>query len=108
MLSRSVPLRKQQAAKEKAVWASLPPESRSAYRPPLQPLRVVIMSATLRVSDFLQPSLFTPLPPVINVTSRQFKVETHFSKRTETKHYLKEVHRKVCRSLILPIAIALP
>jgi hypothetical protein len=37
-------------------------------RPPLQPLKLIIMSATLRVSDFVEnPTLFATPPPVIKV-----------------------------------------
>lgn len=39
------------------------------------PLKLVIMSATLRIADFTQnPLLFSSVPPVISIEARQFKV----------------------------------
>lgn len=50
------------------------------------PLKLLIMSATLRVEDFTQNQrLFTTPPPVIKVESRQFPVTVHFNKRTDRK-----------------------
>ncbi|KAF8967048.1 P-loop containing nucleoside triphosphate hydrolase protein [Flammula alnicola] len=49
----------------------------------VKPLRLVIMSATLRVSDFAEnKTLFTNPPPVVNVAARQHPVTIHFSRRT--------------------------
>ncbi|KIM43329.1 hypothetical protein M413DRAFT_444160 [Hebeloma cylindrosporum] len=49
----------------------------------IKPLRLIIMSATLRVSDFAEnKTLFTTPPPVINVAARQHPVTIHFSRRT--------------------------
>ncbi|KAF8176995.1 P-loop containing nucleoside triphosphate hydrolase protein [Pholiota molesta] len=49
----------------------------------VKPLRLIIMSATLRVSDFAEnKTLFTTPPPVINVAARQHPVTIHFSRRT--------------------------
>ena len=61
------------------------------------PLKVIIMSATLRVTDFTSnPRLFLPAPPVVSVDSRQFPVTVHFNKRT-VEDYLGESLRKVCK-----------
>lgn len=66
----------------------------------LPPLKLIIMSATLRVSDFSEnPRLFPPAvcsspPPVIHVESRQFPVTCHFAKITHAD-YLKAAFRKV-------------
>ena len=61
------------------------------------PLKLIIMSATLRVEDFTTNArLFRPVPPVISVESRQFPVTVHFNKRTPTD-YLAEAYRKVCK-----------
>ena len=48
------------------------------------PLKLVIMSATLRVEDFTQNTLLFPniRVPVLEMDARQYKVTTHFSKRT--------------------------
>jgi len=64
----------------------------------IKPLKLVIMSATLRVADFLQnPNLFrNGVPPLIEVEGRQFDVTTHFARRTE-RDYVDEVFVKVCR-----------
>lgn len=60
------------------------------------PLKLVIMSATLRVSDFIENSFLFPIvPPVINIDARQFPVATQFSKKTPSD-YLLAAYRKVC------------
>ena len=61
------------------------------------PLKLVIMSATLRVGDFTENiRLFKTPPPVVNVESRQFPVTVHFNKTTR-EDYLGEAFRKVCK-----------
>eukprot|EP00090_Calanus_glacialis_P000206 TRINITY_DN10139_c0_g1_i2.p1 TRINITY_DN10139_c0_g1~~TRINITY_DN10139_c0_g1_i2.p1 ORF type:complete len:1165 (-),score=488.14 TRINITY_DN10139_c0_g1_i2:35-3529(-) len=61
------------------------------------PLKVIIMSATLRVSDFTENSrMFKIPPPVISVESRQFPVTVHFNKRTH-EDFMGEAFRKVCK-----------
>ncbi|XP_003461675.2 probable ATP-dependent RNA helicase DHX37 [Cavia porcellus] len=62
-----------------------------------RPLKLLVMSATLRVEDFTQnPRLFASPPPVIRVESRQFPVTVHFNKRTP-EDYSGECFRKVCK-----------
>lgn len=62
------------------------------------PLKLLIMSATLRVEDFTQNKrLFTTPPPVIKVESRQFPVTVHFNKRTPLDDYSSECFRKICK-----------
>ncbi|XP_037016970.2 probable ATP-dependent RNA helicase DHX37 isoform X1 [Artibeus jamaicensis] len=64
----------------------------------LKPLKLLIMSATLRVEDFTQNQrLFSKPPPVIKVESRQFPVTVHFNKRTPLEDYSGECFRKVCK-----------
>jgi ATP-dependent RNA helicase DHX37/DHR1 len=59
------------------------------------PLKLVLMSATLRVEDFISGrKLFRDVPPVIEVPTRQFPVTTHFSKRTGAD-YLSQAYKKV-------------
>jgi len=84
ILSRVVPLR-EQIAKEGSMKDVFP-------------LRVIIMSATLRVDDFAKnPQLFVENPPpVVNVQARQFPVSVHFSRRTEMRNYLEATFKKVC------------
>jgi len=61
------------------------------------PLKLIIMSATLRVEDFTKnQKLFRSIPPVISVDSRQFPVTVHFNKVT-VEDYLGETYRKVCK-----------
>lgn len=65
----------------------------------LPPLKLIIMSATLRVTDFsenhrLFPRATSGPPPVVHVESRQFPVTCHFAKVTQDD-YLKAAFRKV-------------
>jgi len=76
LLSRIVPLRNKQQQR---------------------PLKLIIMSATLRVEDFTENKrLFKNLPPVIKVESRQYQVAVHFNKNTY-EDYLTEAYRKTCK-----------
>ncbi|KRZ59423.1 putative ATP-dependent RNA helicase DHX37, partial [Trichinella nativa] len=59
-------------------------------------LHLVIMSATLRVEDFLSPKLFKQTPRVIHVSSRQYPVTVHFNRHTD-EDYLAAAFRKVCQ-----------
>jgi ATP-dependent RNA helicase DHX37/DHR1 len=85
---------------------------------PISPLKLIIMSATLRyllllpdfppgmrvfanltrrVDDFVKnPTLFPSPPPMVNVPSRQYPVTIHFNKRTPGD-YLQEAFSKVCK-----------
>lgn len=65
-------------------------------------LKLIVMSATLRVDDFLAPKLFgAKAPPVLNVESRQFPVTVHFNRRTrpdflqESFKKCSQIHRKL-------------
>ncbi|KAI6217491.1 hypothetical protein M3Y99_01763100 [Aphelenchoides fujianensis] len=61
------------------------------------PLKLVIMSATLRLSDFMQQRLFpTTLPKLLSVESRQFPVTVHFERRTPDDH-MRAAFLKVCK-----------
>ncbi|XP_010523962.1 PREDICTED: ATP-dependent RNA helicase DEAH13 [Tarenaya hassleriana] len=60
------------------------------------PLKLILMSATLRVEDFLSGRrLFPDLPPVIEVPTRQYPVTIHFSKKTEIVDYIGQAYKKV-------------
>lgn len=62
-----------------------------------KPLKLIIMSATLRVSDFTEnTTLFDSPPPVLKVEARQYPVSVHFNKKTPFE-YLDEVFRKTCK-----------
>ncbi|KAH7392957.1 DEAH-box RNA helicase-like protein [Pyrenochaeta sp. MPI-SDFR-AT-0127] len=82
MLSRIVDLRAQLARDD----------------PSKKPLKLVIMSATLRISDFTENKrLFRDEPPpLIKAEGRQYAVTTHFARRTQ-RDYAEEMYRKVCR-----------
>ncbi|RDW83894.1 ATP-dependent RNA helicase ECM16 [Aspergillus mulundensis] len=70
----------------------------SAEDPSVRPLKLVIMSATLRISDFTQnASLFRQgPPPLVQAEGRQYPVTIHFSRRTH-RDYVEEAFRKVSR-----------
>ncbi|XP_069817056.1 probable ATP-dependent RNA helicase DHX37 [Dendropsophus ebraccatus] len=62
------------------------------------PLKLIIMSATLRIEDFTENKRLFPIaPPVIKVDTRQFPVTVHFNKRTPLDDYAGECFRKVCK-----------
>uniref|UniRef100_A0A7N8XR10 RNA helicase n=1 Tax=Mastacembelus armatus TaxID=205130 RepID=A0A7N8XR10_9TELE len=55
------------------------------------PMKLLVMSATLRVEDFTEnQKLFRTPPPVIRVDARQFPVTIHFNKRTPLEDYTGE------------------
>lgn len=69
----------------------------------LSPLKLIIMSATLKVSDFSENRrLFPVSPPIIHVESRQFPVTCHFARVTHND-YLKAAFRKVSLFIIILI-----
>lgn len=82
MVSRIVDLRKSMAKED----------------PSVKPLKVVIMSATLRISDFTEnASLFRQgPPPLVQAEGRQYPVTVHFARRTH-RDYVEEAFRKVSR-----------
>ncbi|RBQ85711.1 hypothetical protein VDGD_08371 [Verticillium dahliae] len=64
---------------------------------PLKPLKIIIMSATLRVEDMTQNSqLFATPPPVVEVEGRQHPVTIHFARRTRPD-YVDELYNKISR-----------
>lgn len=62
-----------------------------------KPLKLIIMSATLRVSDFAEnKTLFPNTPTILQIGSRQFPVSVHFNRRTNYD-YLEEAFRKTSK-----------
>ncbi|KAH9841541.1 P-loop containing nucleoside triphosphate hydrolase protein [Rhodofomes roseus] len=62
-----------------------------------KPLRLIIMSATLRVSDFAEnKTLFSTPPPIIHIPARQHPVTVHFSRRTASD-YVSEAVKKASK-----------
>ncbi|OCL12914.1 P-loop containing nucleoside triphosphate hydrolase protein [Glonium stellatum] len=82
MLSRIVDLRAEMARKD----------------PKNKPLKLIIMSATLRISDFTENQrLFRhSVPPLIKAEGRQYSVTNHFSRRTN-RDYVEEAFHKICK-----------
>lgn len=72
-----------------------------------KPLKLIIMSATLRIEDFTNNTrLFKTPPPVCKIEVRQFPVTVHFNKRTpgyevdgsyDEYAYLNEACNKICK-----------
>ena len=76
--------------------------AQAAALEPCWPLKLVIMSATLRTADFVDNRrLFPTQPPLITVPARQFPVTVHFARRTPQEGgehaYIDAAFRKVCR-----------
>jgi len=74
--------------------ASLPLRKKAAIEDPdnVVPLKLVIMSATLRVKDFTENNkLFASSSPpsIVTIPGRTFPVTIHHSKVTELDHYGK-------------------
>jgi ATP-dependent RNA helicase DHX37/DHR1 len=65
------------------------------------PLKLVIMSATLRVEDFVENETLFPecdgKPPVVKVEGRQHKVIVHYNKKTPELGYIEEVLKKIVK-----------
>ncbi|KAI0405309.1 DEAH-box RNA helicase [Xylaria palmicola] len=80
MLSRTVKLREEMAHED----------------PRISPLKLIIMSATLRISDVTNSTLFPSPPPVLDIEGRQYPVTTHFSRRTQPD-YVDEAFKKIIR-----------
>lgn len=82
---------------------------KSEQNPDPRPLKLIIMSATLNINDFLHEKLFAASlrPPVVEAEGRQHKVTTHFALRSradyveETIEKVKRAHRKLPKGGIL-------
>lgn len=60
------------------------------------PLKIVIMSATLRVADFIANTrLFPTPPPVVEVPARQYPVKIHFNRRTPLDDWFEQALTKL-------------
>ena len=62
------------------------------------PLRLIIMSATLRVSEFSENKIFQGLlkPRIVEISSRQYPVHIYHSKKTEDD-YINEAFKYCCK-----------
>ena len=65
------------------------------------PLKLIIMSATLNLDDFIKnEKLFKISPPVVKVDSRQYEVTCHYNKHTPediSEVYIEEAFRKISK-----------
>ncbi|PMD28632.1 P-loop containing nucleoside triphosphate hydrolase protein [Hyaloscypha hepaticicola] len=81
MLSRVVKLREEMAIED----------------PSIKPLKLIIMSATLRITDFTHnTTLFATPPPVLQAEGRQYPVTVHFARKTH-HDYVEEAFRKISK-----------
>ncbi|KAG8428853.1 putative ATP-dependent RNA helicase DHR1 [Metarhizium acridum] len=65
--------------------------------PTVKPLKLIIMSATLRIEDLTMNSMLFPTPPpVLEVEGRQHPVTIHFARKTH-HDYVEEAFRKITR-----------
>ncbi|KAK2002053.1 helicase associated domain-containing protein [Colletotrichum falcatum] len=65
--------------------------------PSIKPLKIIIMSATLRVEDMTNnTTLFPTPPPVVEVEGRQHPVTIHFARHTQAD-YVDEAFKKIMR-----------
>ncbi|KAL6635093.1 hypothetical protein ACP70R_027764 [Stipagrostis hirtigluma subsp. patula] len=92
MLSRVIKIRK-------AVYSDQQEKIRSGLNinpeEMISQLKVVLMSATLQLKDFISNRrLFDVIPPAVKVPVRQFPVTIHFSRRTHDD-YLGQAYKKV-------------
>ncbi|QSZ37691.1 hypothetical protein DSL72_008790 [Monilinia vaccinii-corymbosi] len=81
MLSRVVKLREEMALEDSSI----------------KPLKLIIMSATLRITDFTEnKTLFSTPPPVLQAEGRQYPVTIHFARKTH-HDYVEEAFRKISK-----------
>lgn len=81
LLSRVVKLREEMAVEDSST----------------KPLKLIIMSATLRIADFTQnKTLFSTPPPVLQAEGRQYPVTTHFARKTH-HDYVDEAFKKISK-----------
>eukprot|EP00808_Paulinella_micropora_P021713 g55626.t1 len=92
LLSRVVPLRRK-------LWQQQQEEEEGASAQRVYPLKLLVMSATLRVHDFLQNALLFPgtPPPLVEVEGRQFPVTVHFARKTAFEDYVDCAIEKVLK-----------
>jgi ATP-dependent RNA helicase DHX37/DHR1 len=95
LLSRIVPLRRKIFNENKKQGTENTNKDSASVE---SPLKLIIMSATLRVSDFTENALMFPkAPPVISIGSRQYPVTIHFNKTTPMTDYVGAAYTKVCK-----------
>ncbi|KAL8107342.1 hypothetical protein AgCh_023945 [Apium graveolens] len=94
MLSRIILERKRIYEEQKNQEILL--NNRTSPENKVYPLKLVLMSATLRIEDFVcGRRIFSEPPPVIEVPARQYPVKEYFIKRTESVDYVGQAYKKV-------------
>lgn len=77
------------------IGLALPLRKKAAEEPgsDVVPLKLVIMSATLRVDDFVSNKKLFPLstPFVVRIPGKTFPITIHYSKLTELENYGKHL-----------------
>lgn len=82
LMSRSIKIRRQLAKEKPDLYTGL---------------KLIIMSATLRVSDFRENSrLFSEAPPIVQAEGRQYEVTPHWSRKT-SHDFVEEAFKKITR-----------
>ncbi|KAI6646445.1 hypothetical protein LOD99_12566 [Oopsacas minuta] len=74
------------------------------------PLKLVIMSATLRLEDFIENRKLFPverIPPVIHIESRQYPVTIHFSRVTTDDYVTRALNKIIDIHLSQPLGTIL-
>ena len=85
---------------------ALPLRRKAAEEGSLPPLKLVVMSATLRVEDFTENNKLFPggvRPALVKVPGRTHPVSIHHSKVTELDNYGEHLTEKLCAGLFLII-----
>ena len=67
--------------------------------PAIEPLKLIIMSATLNTDDFANANLFGYVPPIINVEGKMFPVMPHFAQITPKLEDVNEEIKKLVEQL---------
>ena len=99
LLSRIVPLRRKlyEEQLKKTQQEAKGEEGEAELFKVNAPLKLIIMSATLRVEDFAANArLFPSPPPIVRVSARQHPVTIHFNRRTAA-NYVQAAFKKVCK-----------
>lgn len=95
LLSRVVRLRRDNFEKLKARRDAGEITTAEYDKQMVPPLKLVIMSATLRVCDFTENTrLFPTPPPVVNIDAKTYPVTVHFDRYT-SQNYVKDCAWKV-------------
>lgn len=70
------------------------------YPDKYKPLKLIVMSASLKASDFTNNETLWKggVPPIVEVEGRQYPVQVHWAKKTE-RDYVEEAYRKIQKAI---------